>query len=85
MKNSFKRMSRMIGYHFQILAKGFIKMLWGTMTAVAITCAVYGFMMIPTEGGYAAVSDFLVSTITMIVAFGCMYIMGGNCKKEAKK
>lgn len=85
MKTSFKRMSRVIGYHFQILAKGFIKMLWGTMTAVAIGSAVYGFMMVPTEGGYVAVSDFLVSTLTMIVALGCMYIMGGKCKKEAKK
>ena len=85
MKISFKRMSRTIGYHFRILAKGFIKVLWGTTTAVLIAVAVYGYMMVPTEGGYAAVCDFLVATLTMIVALACMYLMGGNRKKGAKK
>ena len=75
----------MIGYHVRILAKGFIKMLWGTMTAVTIAFAVYGFTIVPTEGGYAAVSDFLVSKVALIIALGCMYLMGGNGNKGAKK
>lgn len=60
-------------------------MLWGTTTAVMIATAVYGYTVVPTEGGYAAVCDFLVATLTMIVALACMYLMGGNRKKGAKK
>jgi dolichol kinase len=85
MKTSFKRMPRTIGYHFQILTKGFIKMLWGTITAALIGFAIYGYVMVPSEGGYAAVSDFLVSTLIMCVAVGGMYLMGGNGNKGAKK
>ena len=85
MKTSFKRISRTIGHHFRILTKGCIKVLWGTTTAVMIAVAVYGYKIVPTEGGYAAVCDFLVATLTMVVALACMYLIGGNCKKGAKK
>ena len=85
MKTSFKRMSRTIGNHFGILTKGLIKMLWGTITALLIGFAIYGYVQVSTESGYAAVSDFLVATLTMCVALGGMYLMGGNGKKGAKK
>lgn len=85
MKTSFKKMSRTVGNHFHILTKGCIKMLWGTTTAVMIATAVYGYTVVPTEGGYAAVRDFLLSTLFLIIALGCMYLMGGNSKKGAKK
>lgn len=82
---NFKKMSRQIGYHGQILFKGFIKMLYGAAMAGLIALAIYGYAMIPAEGGYAAVSDFLVCTCLVCIAVGGIYLMGGSGKKEAKK
>lgn len=85
MRTSYKRMSRMIGFHVRILTKGFIKMLWGAVMATAIGFAIYGYTIVPSEGGYAAVNDFLLSTVTLAIALIGMYVMGGNGKKGAKK
>lgn len=78
-------MMNVIKYHGMILFRGFVKMLVGTITAGLIAGAVYGFTMIPNEGGYAAVGDFLVAIIFLIVALCGVYLMGGSKKKGAKK
>lgn len=85
MKIDLKKMSRAIVFHTQILLKGFVKMLCGALMTAMIAVGIYGFFNIPTEGGYAAVSDFLVSTCLVIIAVGGMYLMGGRGKKGAKK
>ena len=85
MKINFKKMSRQIVFHSKILFNGFIKMLCGAIFTAMIAVGTYGFTTIPTEGGYAAVSDFLVSTCMICVALGGMYLMGGTGKKGAKK
>ena len=85
MMNDIKKTFHMIGFHGSILAKGFIKMLYGALMATLVAVAIYGFTMIPTEGGYVAVCDFLLSICTMFVAIGGIYLMGGNAKKGAKK
>lgn len=85
MNINFKKMSRQIGFHSKILVKGFIKMLCGGILTALIALGSYGLLMIPTEDGYVAVCDFLVSTCTLCVALGGMYLMGGTGKKGAKK
>ena len=85
MKIDLKKMSRAIVFHTQILLKGIVKMLCGALMTARIAGGISGFFNIPTEGGYAAVSDFLVSTCLVIIAVGGMYLMGGRGKKGAKK
>ncbi len=77
MKN-FKSIAYMMG-------KGFVRSLWGTAVTAAIGMAVYGYVAIPTEGGYVAVVDFILATAFLGLALFCMYIMGGTCKKGGKK
>ena len=81
----YKKVIRMIAFHGSILLKGFIKMLYGTTVAMLTTVAIYGFAGVPSEGGYIAVSNFLLSTCTMIVALGGIYLMGIRTLKETKK
>ena len=60
-------------------------MLVGAMTAGFIGLAGYGFMAIPSEGGYAAVADFVLAVFFLVIAVVGVYIMGGNQKKGGKK
>lgn len=74
--------SKKIGYHGKILFRGFTRMLYGALTAGAFAMAAYGFSMIPSEGGYIAVCDFIGAIATMGVAFTCMYHQGGGKRKR---
>ena len=85
MNINFKKMSRQVGFHSGILFKGFIKMLCGAVLTALIAVGSYGLFLVPAEGGYAAVCDFLVSICTLCVALGGVYLMGGTGKKGAKK
>lgn len=76
---------RMIGFHGGILLKGVMKMLYGTCMAMLATVSAYGFAGIPSVGGYTAVSGFLLSTCTMLVAIGGIYLMGVHTTKGTKK
>ena len=42
--------------------------------------SVYGYIMIPKEGGYAAVGEFVVATAMLLLALVVMYAMGGKEK-----
>jgi hypothetical protein len=75
--NKFKSIARMMG-------KGFVRSIWGTAVSVSIGLSVYGYSLIPTEGGYVAVAEFMAATIFLCIALGCMYIMGGTEKKVAR-
>lgn len=76
--NKFKSIAYMMG-------KGFVRSIWGTMVTGSIGLAVYGYMAIPTEGGYTAVAEFIVATVFLGIALGCMYLMGGTEKKKGAK
>lgn len=78
----FKRVAKTIGLHGKILWKGFIRMLFGAATAGLIGLAVYGFTMIPSEGGWTAVCEFIASTATVVVALSCVYAQGGAKKRR---
>ena len=83
MKN-FKKIMKCIRYHGLILLKGLLVMLAGTSIAALLAVSVYGFSLVPSDGGYAAVLDFVVATGCMGIAVGCVYAIGGG-KKGAKK
>ena len=85
MKNDFKKTVRLIGFHASVLLKGFARMIYGATMGAMIAAAVYGFIMIPYEGGYIAVCEFLASTCVMCIALGGIYLMGGSTKKGATK
>jgi hypothetical protein len=84
MKN-FKRVVNTVKVHGKCLLKGFGRMAFGAATAGMIALAVYGFVMVTTETGWTAVSDFVASTALMLVALSCTYAMGGHAKKGAKR
>ena len=79
-----KRFMRTVRFHGRVLLKGMMTMLFGTATAGLMGLAVYGFIIVGSDGGYMAVGDFLVAIATLILAGSCMYAMGCG-KKGAKK
>lgn len=79
---NFKSVFKAAWRHCKILFRGFTRMLYGTMTAGAFAMAIYGFVMIPKEGGWAAVSDFIVAVMTFGCALVCMYAQGGGKRKR---
>ena len=68
-----------------MMGKGFVRSIWGTAVTASIAVAVHGYMAIPADVGFIAVAEFILASIFMGVALSCMYIMGGTCKKGAKK
>ena len=78
-----KRFMKNVRFHGLVLLKGMMMMLFGTATAGLMGLAIYGFVMVGTEGGYMAVADFLVAMATVVVACACMYAMGR--KRGVKK
>ena len=78
-----KRFMKNVRFHGLVLLKGMMRMLFGTLTTGLMVLAIYGFVMVRTEGGYTAVGDFLLAMATVIVAGSCMYVMG--CGKKGAK
>ena len=71
-----------IGHHGKILLKGLKRTIYGAATAGLFGLAGYGFAMIPSEGGYIAVCEFLAAIATMCVGMTCVYHQG--CPKKRK-
>lgn len=82
MKFNFKSATGCIWHHSKILFNGFVRMVSGTATAGLFALAGYGLVMIPSEGGYIAVCDFIVAIATICIAVTCMYSLG--CTKKRK-
>lgn len=85
MNFNFKSAVGRIWYHGKILFNGFVRMIHGTAIAGLFAMAAYGLLMIPTEGGYIAVCEFIGSIATISVAVTCMYSLGCRKKKGAKR
>ncbi len=79
----YKKIWELVKFHGGIALKGFIRTIYGALVAGLVACAVYGFINIGGEAGYAAVCDFIVSTAAMFIALVNVYAMGG--KRGAKK
>ena len=62
------------------LCKGLYRSFCGTFTTALLALAVYGFVMVSTEGGWSAVTYFIIS-VTALALFGvCVYYMGKGGK-----
>ncbi len=77
-----KSVFKAIKHHGKILFKGFTRMMYGALTAGLLAMAIYGFIMIPSEGGYIAVCDFVLATATMCVGINSIYHQGGGYKRK---
>ena len=84
MKN-FKSVVNTVKAHGKCMLKGFARMVFGAATAGLIAVSIYGFVMVTTETGWNAVSDFVASSASMLVALSFTYAMGGHAKKGAKR
>ena len=85
MKIDLKKMSQYIAYRSKILFRGFLKTLFGAFMTALMVAGCYGLFVVPKEGGYVAVGDFLASVCIINIAIGGMYFMGRPVKKGAKK
>lgn len=79
----FKSVWKIIRFHCRCLLKGFLRMMYGALTAGLFALAVYGFVMITSESGWIAVSEFVAAIATSVVALACMYAMGSPRKRGA--
>ena len=73
-----------ITYTAKLLFRGLVRTIWGGLTAGLIYLAFYGFVAIPTEGGYAAVFDFVAAVALMVLALLNIYMQGIGSFKKAR-
>ena len=59
-------------------------MLYGAAVAGLFTLAAYGFVSIPSEGGYIAVCDFIAAIATLVVALNGAYAFGVRRTKKGR-
>ena len=83
MKVNFEKFIKQARFHLGILVRGLARTLYGTLIAGLIGVAVYGFVLIETESGYAAVFDFVAAIATLTIALFNMYLLG--CKRKGGK
>ena len=73
-----------MAYHVKVLVRGFGRVVYGTAVAGLFGLAAYGFLMIPEEGGYIAVCEFILAMATLVVALNGMYACGARHKKNGR-
>ena len=75
-------------FHLRIMWRGFCRTIYGTMIALLIAMAIYGFVSITSKTGWAAVWRFVVACVLLAEGIGNMYFIGrkktgaGNRKKR---
>lgn len=84
MNINFERFLKQAKFHLGILLRGLSRTLYGTLIAGLFGIAIYGFVLIKGENGYAAVFDFVAAIATLAVALANAYALGGR-RKGAKK
>ena len=80
-----KSVVKTLEQHSMVLLRGFIRMVYGALTAGLTVLAIYGFLMIQSESGWVAVCEFVGAIATTVVALACMYAQGITKKKGARK
>lgn len=85
MKNvNFKRVLKQAKFHGEIMLRGLALAIWGTLIVGTICFTGYGFWLIKTESGYAAVLDFILVCAMLILALVNIYVLGIK-RRGAKK
>jgi hypothetical protein len=82
-KDNFEKALKQVKFHAGILLRGLARTLYGTINAGLIAFAIYGFVITKSEGGYAAVFDFVASCAVLMIALVNIYLLG--CKKRGAK
>lgn len=80
----FEKYIKLAKFHLGIVLRGLARTLHGAFITGLIAFAVYGFVLIKGESGYAAVFDFVASVATLVVALANAYALGSkrrSCKK----
>lgn len=80
--NEVKKVAGCIAFHGMVLLRGIAKMLYGALSAAVIALAADGFAAVPSEGGYAAVCDFIYAVSLLVIALCGLYLFG--CKKRGR-
>jgi hypothetical protein len=80
----FERFIKLAQFHLGIVLRGLARTLYGAFITGLIAFAVYGFVLIKSEGGYAAVFDFIASVAMLVVALANAYALGSK-RKGGKK
>jgi TM2 domain-containing membrane protein YozV len=81
---NFEKFMKLAKFHLGIVLRGLARTIYGAFITGLIAFAIYGFVLIKTEGGYAAVFDFIASVATLIVALANAYFLGSK-RKGGKK
>ena len=73
-------------FHTRTFLRGLVRTLGSTLVIGAATGSVYGFTLITSETGYAAVGDFVASCVLLVIALVGVYAAGwyGRCHKKDK-
>lgn len=80
----FKSVWKIIRFHCRCLLKGFLRMMFGALTAGLFALAIYGFVMITSEAGWTAVCEFVAASATAGVGLMCMYAQGAGRKRGSR-
>ena len=67
-------------FHARIACRGFYRVLCGALIAVLLASSVCGFIVVSTENGWAAVTDFILSVGVLAISSVCIYGMGKGGK-----
>ena len=59
-----------------ILLNGFIAVIISCLIVSLLGFAIYGLFSIPNEMGFAAVFDFIISCLSLVVAVANLYYLG---------
>ena len=80
----FEKYIKLAKFHTEIVLRGLARTLHGAFITGLIAFAVYGFVLISKEEGYAAVFDFVAAIAVLVVALCNVYLLGSK-RKGGKK
>ena len=80
----FEKFMKQAEFHLGIVVRGLGRTLHGAFITGLIAIAIYGFILIGKEEGYAAVFDFVASIAVLVVAICNVYLLGSK-RKGGKK
>ncbi len=83
-KFNFVKVLKQVKFHTDILLRGLARTLYGCLIAGLIASAIYGFVMIKSESGYAAVFDFIAAFAMLTLALANAYLLGSK-RRGGKK
>lgn len=75
-KEKIQKTFASVRFHARIVIRGLLRAIYGAAVTGLVGLAVFGFVCITSETGWAAVCDFITSCATLFVAVLNIYMMG---------